>query len=239
MAEKTYEVYAKKVQLLLHDSDRKKELSDIVDSMMDVRKNPRYSEVGKEELMKGLREEFAKKNKDWSEALREIIQDFCDKYSVKVPDDGESHSVEVANVLKIIDMCGTDLSASILKTALEPVKNSGMVLKMISDVIDARQKSSATGGYKNEVLGLLNDYLGMNAEMISYDDTMKSITSLLTRDELVSYSIQDDYQYGVENGICLILQDDTTYSVWCLGYNMMNVGKMYDQISQTNARFFK
>lgn len=166
--------------------------------MMDVRKNPRYSEVGKEELMKGLREEFAKKNKDWSEALREIIQDFCDKYSVKVPDDGESHSVEVANVLKIIDMCGTDLSASILKTALEPVKNSGMVLKMISDVIDARQKSSATGGYKNEVLGLLNDYLGMNAEMISYDDTMKSITSLLTRDELVSYSIQDDYQYGVE-----------------------------------------
>ena len=75
--------------------------------------------------------------------------------------------------------------------------------------------------------------------MISYDDTMKSITSLLTRDELVSYSIQDDYQYGVENGIRLILQDDTTYSVWCLGDNMMNVGKMYDQISQTNARFFK
>ena len=156
-----------------------------------------------------------------------------------MPDDGESHSVEVANVLKIIDMCGTDLSASILKTALEPVKNSGMVLKMISDVIDARQKSSATGGYKNEVLGLLNDYLGMNAEMISYDDTMKSITSLLTRDELVSYSIQDDYQYGVENGIRLILQDDTTYSVWCLGDNMMKVGKMHDEIKQTDTRFFK
>ena len=45
MAEKTYEVYAKKVQLLLHDSDRKKELSDIVDNMMAVRKNPRYSDI--------------------------------------------------------------------------------------------------------------------------------------------------------------------------------------------------
>ena len=48
MSEKLYETYAKKVQLLLHNNDRKKELTDIVDNMMAVRKNPRYSDIGKE-----------------------------------------------------------------------------------------------------------------------------------------------------------------------------------------------
>ena len=52
MSEKLYETYAKKVQLLLHNNDRKKELTDIVDNMMAVRKNPRYSDIGKEELLK-------------------------------------------------------------------------------------------------------------------------------------------------------------------------------------------
>ena len=141
MSEKLYETYAKKVQLLLHNNDRKKELTDIVDNMMAVRKNPRYSDI------------------------------------VEVPDDGESHSVEVANVLKIIDMCGFDLSADILKAALEPVKNSGTVLKMISDVMYTKQKNSSIGGYKSEVLELLDDYLGMNNEMLAYSDTLESITS--------------------------------------------------------------
>ena len=74
MSEKLYETYAKKVQLLLHNNDRKKELTDIVDNMMAVRKNPRYSDIGKEELLKDMREEFANKNKAWTEALREVIQ---------------------------------------------------------------------------------------------------------------------------------------------------------------------
>ena len=208
MSEKLYETYAKKVQVLLHNNDRKKELTDIVDNMMAVRKNPRYSDIGKEELMKDMREEFANKNKAWTEALREVIQDFCNKYGVEVPDDGESHSVEVANVLKIIDMCGFDLSADILKAALEPVKNSGTVLKMISDVMYTKQKTSSIGSYQSEVLDLLNDYLGMNNEMLTYSDTLESITSLLTRERLIDYSIQDDYQYGVENGTRLVIQEN-------------------------------
>lgn len=241
MSEKLYETYAKKVQLLLHNNDRKKELTDIVDNIMAVRKNPRYSDIGKEELLKDMREEFANKNKAWTEALREVIQDFCNKYGVEVPDDGESHSVEVANVLQIIDMCGFDLSADILKAALEPVKNSGTVLKMISDVMYTRAKNSSIGGhcYKSEVFELLDDYLGMNNEMLAYSDTLESITALLTRERLIDYSIQDDYQYGVENGTRLVIQENTPYSVYCLGDNMMKVGKMHDEIKQTDTRFFK
>ena len=239
MSEKLYETYAKKVQVLLHNNGRKKELTDIVDNRMAVRKNPRYSDIGKEELMKDMREEFANKNKAWTEALREVIQDFCNKYGVEVPDDGESHSVEVANVLKIIDMCGFDLRADILKAALEPVKNSGTVLKMISDVMYTKQKTSSIGSYQSEVLDLLNDYLGMNNEMLTYSDTLESITSLLTRERLIDYSIQDDYQYGVENGTRLVIQENTPYSVYCLGDNMMKVGKMHDEIKQTDTRFFK
>lgn len=44
--------------------------------MMDVRKNPRYSEVGKEELMKGLREEFAKKIKTGQKHLEKSFRTF-------------------------------------------------------------------------------------------------------------------------------------------------------------------
>lgn len=241
MAEKLYETLAKEAQLIIHDSDYVKSLKEIVKNMMDVKQNQRYSDFGKEELLKSMRKEFADKNKAQTEKLREVIRKFCDTYGVTIPDDGENHSADVANVLKIIDMCGVNLGAETLKTALEPIQDSPKLLKMVRDVIDTKSKNTpiSVGSYGTDIFNVLDEYQGMGSEMISYSNEFSAVGALLNAETLIDYRITDDYQYGVSNGYLLKLTDVTPYSVICLGDNMMKIGKMYDEISLVNPRFFK
>lgn len=241
MAEKLYETLAKEAQLIIHDSDYVKSLKEIVKNMMDVKQNQRYSDFGKEELLKNMRKEFADKNKGQNEKLREVIRKFCDTYGVTIPDDGENHSADISNVLKIIDMCGVNLSAEILKTAIEPIKDSPKLLKMVGDVIDTKSKNTPlnAGSYDTDIFNVLDEYQCRGSDMISYSNEFSNVESLLNDETLIDYRITDEYQYGVSNGYLLKLTDFTPYSVICLGDNMMKIGKMYDEISLVNPRFFK
>lgn len=236
-----YEGCAKQVQVIIHDPDFKKKMDDILKSMMGVKRNNRYTDIGKAEFLTEMRKEFAGLVKDQSEQLRGVIKIFCNTYGVTIPDDGENHSPEVANVLKVIDLCGHSLDADTLRIALEPVKQSGKILKMIHNIINAKNVnflSNGLEGFSHEIMTLLDEYIGVSGEILEYSDEFEKISVLQDAEILINYVIAEDYQYGVSE-LLLVLQDRTPYSVLCLADNMMKVGQMYEIVSKEYPRLFK
>jgi uncharacterized protein YqgV (UPF0045/DUF77 family) len=243
MEEKLYETLAKEATLIIHDSDFVKGLKDITKNMMNVRTNKRYSDFGKEEMLKGMREEFTQKNKEQTEKLRDVIKRFCDAYGVTIPDDNKNHSAEIANVLQIIEICGMDLTVETLKTAIEPIKDSAKLLKMVRDILNTKKEQAPMGvkTYAHDIFTTIDEYLGMTEDMLAYVNNLSVVSSLLDVEELVKYVITDDYSYGVvsNGGYIFGIRDVTSYPVICLGDNMMGIGKLYDRVSRENPRFFK
>ena len=138
---KLYEECAKRVRILLKDVQLKNDLNEKLKTMQDTQKNPRLSDFGKEEIMSNLRKEFTDRCKEQSEKIRAEIKRFCSEYAFEVPDDGESHSVEVANVLQVIDMMGVSLTVETLRTAIEPIKGSARLLKMVYDILKTKSQN--------------------------------------------------------------------------------------------------
>lgn len=237
---KIYEECAKRVKVLMHDVQLKNDLNKILQTMQNVQVNPRLTDLGKDEALTDLRKEFAERCKKQSEKIRAEIRIFCAEYAAEIPDDGENHSVEVANILQVIDMMGVNLTVETMKTAIEPIKGSGKLLKMVRDILETKRRSipAVAGSFDPDIFTLLNEYLGTNNEMLSYVDEFEKISELLSADILVEWQVFDDYQYGISSTV-LRMRDVTRYGVLCLADNMMNVGKMYDQIKINNPRFFK
>lgn len=240
MEEKLYETCAKNVKILMNGVQLKNDLNKILQTMQGVQVNQRLTDFGKEEALTDLREEFAERCKKQSEKIRAEIRIFCAKYAAEIPDDGENHSVEVGNILQVINTMGFDLTVETLKTIIEPIKDSGRLLKMVYDILKTKNINTPAevGSFDPDIFTLLNEYLGINNEMLSYVDEYEKVRELLDVDVLVQWQVFDDYEYGT-SGTILRMRDATPYSVLCLADNMMNVGKMYDQINSNNPRFFK
>lgn len=236
---KLYEECAKRVKVLLNDVQLKNDLNENLKIMQDTLKNPRLSDFGKEEVLKNIRKEFADRCKEQSEKIRAEIRRFCSEYAFEIPDDGESHSVEVANVLQVIDMMGINLTVETLKTAIEPIKGSGRLLKMVYDILKTKSQNipPEAGTISIDIFSMLDEHLGMNDEILSYADEFEKVSCLLDADSLVEWQVFDDYDYGV-SGRIFRMRDVTGYGVLCLPDNMMTIGKMYDRIKLTNPRFF-
>ena len=236
---KLYEECAKNIRLLLNDVQFKNDLNEKLETMQDTLKNQRLSDFGKEEVLANIRKEFADRCKEKSEKIRAEIRRFCSEYEFEVPDDGKSHSVEVANVLQVIDMMGVNLTVETLKTVIEPIKESGRLLKMVYDILKTKSLNipAEVGSISPDIFFMLDECLGTNNEILSYADEFEKVSCLLDADSLVEWQVFDDYGYGV-SGRIFRMRDVTGYGVLCLPDNMMNVGKMYDRIKLTNPRFF-
>lgn len=237
MSEKFYETCAKQVVMLIqqHKEDAKK----VADAVQKLNTDRRYSDYGKEQLMKGLLDELNVVNEKKNNELRDVVKQFVQQYQIIREDDGKADPQSVANALKVIDMCGTSLTADVLRTAVEPIRGSYTTLKMIHSVLLSKNENSPSteACYKDECLHLLENYIGENATIISYEETLSAVKDALEMPFIVRIGLhsEPDYNGTVVNR----LLDNTPYTTFCIADNMMRVGKMYDQVSMEYPGLFK
>lgn len=229
MAEKFYETCAKQVVTIIHQ--HREGTKEIADAIQKLNTDRRYSEYGREELLKKLREELNTINQEKTNELKEVVQQFVNTYQINITDDEKADPQEVANVLKVIEMCGTGLTAEVLRTALEPIKGSRSTLKMIETMFRSKNDRALAleASYNPECIDLLDDYIGRTGAIIGYEDTFAEVKSALNVPLLVSAGLhgEPDYNGSVINR----LSDTTPYITLCLSDSMMKVGKLYEQVS--------
>lgn len=237
MAEKLYETLAKEALVIIHQ--HREEAKKIGDAVQKLNADTRYSDFGKEELIKKLREELNTLNKDKTKELKAVVQRFVSEYQTVHTDDGNASSQDVGNALKIIDMCGFGITPDVLRSAIEPIKTSYTALKMIHSIFEAKSNAvMGTGvGYRSDVLTLMDEYIGVNAEIITYEEVFASVKELLDMSELVSAGIHGEPNYG--GSVINYLLDSTPYCTLCLSDNMVKVGKLYDVVYLKYPRLFK
>ena len=237
MAEKLYETLAKQVLVLVNQ--HKAEAEKIGQAVQELNTNPRYSDFGKNELVQKLREELKNLNESITKELKALVRQFVNEYQVVRADDGKADSQDVANALKIIDMCGNSITVEVLRTALEPIKGSYTTLKMIRSIFEAKNENVIVieGAYSPDCFELLDEYLGANCAVFNYEDAFATVKEVLDMPELVSAGIVGipNYSSTVINNIV----DHTPYCTLCLGDNMIRVGKLYDRVSLEYPRLFK
>ncbi len=225
MAEKKYEILAKQVQLALHQF--RTDLNNIGQASAKIKADPRYTDIGRKDLEKGLIKELNDLIKDSSDSIRATAKEFCNAYEVVHPDDGEKYSQEVSNALQVINLCGFNLTKEVLREAVEPMKSSYSAMKLVYGVIHSKQESGkGIGlGFNPDMLMLLDDYMGTNGDIEAYNDTLNDIREVLNYSELVK---------GTLKGV-----DMTGYEVFCLADNMMKVGKLFEELSIKYPHLFK
>lgn len=234
MAEKLYETLAKDALMIIHQ--HREEAQKIGDAVQKLNADPRYSDFGKEELIKKLREELKNLNQDKTKELKAVVQKFVNEYQTVHTDDGKADPQVIANALKVIEMCGFGLTTDLLRSVVEPLKDSYTSLKMIRSLLMTKTNDSGMG-FNSDVLALMDEYIGVNAEIITYEDVFDSVKEMMNMPELVSAGIhgEPDYSSGVINRLI----DETPYSTLCLCDNMMKVGKLYDVVYLKYPRLFK
>ena len=160
-------------------------------------------------------------------------------YQINITDDGKADPQEVANALKVIEMCGTGLTVEVLRTALEPIKGSYTTLKMIQTILTSKNQRALAveATYSPECIILIDEYIGQTGAIIGYEDTFAEVKSALNVPLLVSAGLhgEPDYNGSVINR----LLDTTPYITLCLSDSMMKVGKLYEQVSLEYPGFFK
>ena len=243
---KLYEECAKAVLVLLNDTKFTQSLEEITQTMNKVANDERLTDKGKEQYYTALKNDFSKKVKEQSDAIRLIVEKFCNKYKLEAPDDGESHTSDVANILKIIDTCGFSLTADILKTAIEPIKNSASQLRMIANILNAKNQSNSGASYGFEVTGLINQYLSigvMGEESIAYEAAFGEVERVLQNESILSIKVAENWidpnKMYIGDKLVYRIENNTPYDIFCLADNMMKVGQMYEEVYQGNERFFK
>lgn len=237
MAEKLYETYAKQALTIVHQ--HRERTKEIADALQIVSTDRERSEYGKDRSVERLRNELNELNQEKSDELKEVVQQFVNTYQINITDDEKADPQEVANVLKVIEMCGTRLTAEVLRTALEPIKGSRSTLKMIETMFRSKNDRALAleASYNPECIDLLDDYIGRTGAIIGYEDTFAEVKSALNVPLLVSAGLhgEPDYNGSVINR----LSDTTPYITLCLSDSMMKVGKLYEQVSLEYPGFFK
>lgn len=227
MEEKYYETCAKQVVTILHQY--KEGTKEIADAIQKLSTDRRYSDYGKEQVMKKLSEELNTINQEKSDELKEVVKQFADKYQTNIKDDGNTDPQDVANVLKIIELCGSSMTVDVLRTAVEPIKGSCSTLKMLHTILLNKGNEKC--------IELLGDYIGQSAPMTEYEETLAEIKDALDVPLLVCAVINAE---GNNSGsVFNRLLDNTPYITYGLGDSMMKIGKMHDQLSLEYPGFFK
>lgn len=237
MAEKLYETLAKQVLVLVNQ--HKAEAEKIGQAVQELNTNPRYSDFGKNELVQKLREELKPLNESITNELKALVQQFVNEYQVVRADDGKADSQDIANALKVIEMCGNHITVEVLRTALEPIKGSYTTLNMIRSIFEMKNTNALANEatYNPDCIELLDEYLGANCAVFNYEDAFATVKEVLDMPELVSAGIVGTPNYS--GTVINNLVDNTPYCTHCLSDNMMKVGKLYESVSLEYPRLFK
>lgn len=200
--------------------------------------NKRLSDFGREEAIKNLRKELSNLNKSFSDSIRQIIKNFCKEYSIQFKEDNKDHNIEIANALKVIDICGTNLNGEILKPILESLKTSHKALKLISDILATKKNSYTTPiAEAIEVDNIMSDYMGSNSEINEFINRLNDIEAVAEYPVLCNYSMTGSFDLYGENQF-FDVQNVTPYSVDRLPEEITSVGKMYEELAMKYPLIF-
>lgn len=232
--ERTYESYAARAEAIIKNfQDKVKEAQETgCEMMLDWRFTPE----GKNENLKGVKADLQKKADNLTKLFRENARKFCNEYKVTLPNDGKSHTEDVANALKVIDMVGFKLTPDILKSIMEPLKHSYTNMKMIHDVIYAKGNVPEAGlagiGYDKAIYETLIEYMGINTSAVEYLDRLKEVEDI----ENIP-----GFKFSVEpftNATPFIIVPNIPYEYYAVPETMKELGKMYAVLENEFSELF-
>ena len=232
--ERTYESYAARAEAIIKNfQDKVKEAQETgCEMMLDWRFTPE----GKNENLKGVKADLQEKADNLTKHFKENARKFCNEYKVTLPNDGKSHTEDVANALKVIDMVGFKLTPDILKSIMEPLKHSYTNMKMIHDVIYAKGNVPEAGlagiGYDKAIYETLIEYMGVNTSAVEYLDRLKEVEDI----ENIP-----GFKFSVEpftNATPFIIVPNIPYEYYAVPETMKELGKMYAVLENEFSELF-
>ncbi|MCC8077592.1 MAG: hypothetical protein LIO60_04480 [Oscillospiraceae bacterium] len=225
--EKSYERYASRFLALLgeHEQEAKK----IEDTANQIAIDRRFSDFGRQEHIAGLKADMEKLCAGNSDILRGLVKQFCEEYAVSFGEDGVDHGTDIANALKVIEMCGANITADLFRSVIEPLKGSYKALKVINDVLSIRwENQQAADKYSPEIRGIIRDYMGSNDEVNLYVEYLNDVKAVTDYPVLLDYQLVN---VGVNGASRFEVQNRTRYSVCVLPDEIIRLGKMYEELA--------
>lgn len=235
--EKKYERYAAQIKFIISSYERSvKEAADAATKLMG---NNRFSPIGKEE---GKKEIFADLNKtaaNNTSLIRETVKAFCNEYRVKLPEDGKNHDTDIANAIQVIDMLGFLMTENALRGILDPIKNSYKSLKMIYDIMEAKNGGSYSNTapdthYSDSVMRVLYEYMGINTQVNDYLDSLRMIEDIVSDGVKLGFRVES---YSDANVVVLI--PVIPYSILACADWMIQTGEQYAALEDQFTDLFK
>ncbi len=130
--------------MLIFFGTHREEATKIENRANEIAVNKRFSDYGKQEAISNLKSSLAELNTSFSDSVRGLVKEFCKEFSISFKEDNADHAADIANALKVIEMCGTGLTADLFRQMLEPLKGSYKALKVINDVLVVKWSNPAT-----------------------------------------------------------------------------------------------
>lgn len=231
---KSYDEYKK--EMLDRFAAHREKATEIENSANLAAVNKRLSDYGRQEAITNLKMELAKHNDSFSDSIRGLVKEFCKEFSISFKEDNADHATDIANALKVIEMCGTGLTADLFRLVLEPLKGSYKALKVINDVLVVKWSNPATAAlYAPEISTIISDYMGSNAEINEYVDRLKEIEAVSDYPVLSEFEIVNTAYNGA---LHFEVRNKTRYSVGVLPDEMVAVGKMYEELAMKYPLMF-
>lgn len=233
--EKSYEIYKEK--MLNFFKVHREEVTKIEDTVNKIAVNKRLSDYGRQEAITGLKSSLADLNVTFSDIIRGLVKQFCKEFSLSFKEDNADHATDIANALKVVEMCGTGLTGDLFRAVLEPLKSSHKALKVINDVLVVKWSNPVTAPlYDPEINRIISDYMGSNAEINGYVDRLKEIESILDYPLLSNYEIVNTAYNGAFH---FEVHNKTSYSVGVLPDEMVAVSKLYEELAMKYPLMFE
>lgn len=238
--EKLYVECANRIKAAIAARDVK--LNEYREAVAMISANEKLSDIGKKDLRDEIIKEIEKLNAEATENVKAAVKDFRKEYTIEVKTDGKDHQSDIANALKVIEMCGAGLTGDLLRGVLEPIKNDYPSMKIIKDVLEIRfyKAIETADSYSEEIRKIVFEYIGTNVEIDEFNSRMKAVEDAVNAEivpvlfETSIYSRTTSHENTVWE-----ITDRTGYTVYNMIDDILAVGKMYEELAEKYPLLFK
>ncbi len=234
--EKNFEKYAVQVKGLntLFSESVKRVADELNEKLTDWR----LSERGREEQRQKKVDELNAICENMTNVFREAVKHFLTDYAIGLPDDGEDHSKDIENALRVVEMLGFDLDVKNFDNIITPLRGNYRAMKTVLDVMRVKNESGLSGiamqHYSNDVMNKLDEYTGINTRVTDFLEIMDNIADIV--DSPIGYR----YEYNrFSNTTVIEIVDIIPYSFLSCADWMIEAGEMYAQLEEGFAALFR
>lgn len=231
--EKNYEKYVTQVKgLNTLFSESVKRVADELNAKLT---DWRLSEKGREEQKQKKTDELNAICENMNNVFREAVKRFLTDYAIGLPDDGEDHSKDIENALRVIEMLGFDLDVKNFDNIITPLRGNYRAMKTVLDVMRVKNESGLTmQHYNNAVMNKLDEYTGVNARVTDFLEIMDRIADIV--DSPIGYRFENN---RISNVTVIQIVDIIPYSFLSCPDWMTEAGEMYAQLEDEFIILFR